>query len=108
MRSLLRGILVAVIALACSHPVLAQTLYGSLVGTVTDSSGLAVPGATVKITQAETNQSREATTNAQGAYSFPNIATGTYKSIWRCRGSRRSDRGASSCSRTPPCASMRS
>src|SRR5712664_2611208 len=57
----------------------AQVLYGSLVGTVTDASGLAVPGATVTIVQAETNQSREATTNAAGAYTFSNLTAGTYQ-----------------------------
>jgi len=57
----------------------AQVLYGSLVGNVIDSTGLAVPGATVTITQAETNQSREATTSDTGAYTFPNLAPGTYQ-----------------------------
>jgi len=60
-------------------PATAQVLYGSLVGTVTDEAGLAVPGATVTITQAETNQSREGTTGATGTYTFPNIAAGTYQ-----------------------------
>src|SRR5687768_8568777 len=57
----------------------AQTLYGTLVGNVIDETGLAVPGATVKITHAETNQSRESTTNSAGGYNFPNIPTGTYQ-----------------------------
>jgi hypothetical protein len=57
----------------------AQTLYGTLVGNVTDETGLAVPGATVKITHAETNLVREATTNSTGGYNFPNIPTGTYQ-----------------------------
>src|SRR5262245_15027011 len=56
----------------------AQVLYGSIVGTVTDSADLAVPGATVKITQAETNQSRETISNETGGYTFPNVAAGTY------------------------------
>jgi len=60
-------------------PAAAQTLYGSLVGNVTDETGLAVPGATVKITHAETSQTREGTTNATGGYNFPNIPTGTYQ-----------------------------
>src|SRR5205814_9540060 len=72
--SRVRVIFAAVFVLAFASAIPAQTLYGSLVGTVTDSAGLSVPGATVKITQTETSQSREATTNNLGAYSFPNIA----------------------------------
>jgi Carboxypeptidase regulatory-like domain/TonB dependent receptor len=70
---------ILMLALACSAPAFAQTLYGSLVGTVTDESGLAVPGATVTITHTETNQTRVATTGTNGAYTFTNIATGTYQ-----------------------------
>src|SRR6188474_1303259 len=57
----------------------AQVLYGSIVGTVTDTADLAVPGATVKITHVETNQSRETTSNETGGYTFPNVAAGTYQ-----------------------------
>lgn len=57
----------------------AQVLYGSIVGNVTDSSDLAVPGATVTITHTQTNQTRETTTNDTGGYLFPNVAAGTYQ-----------------------------
>src|SRR5687768_10430160 len=56
----------------------AQALYGSLVGNVVDETGAIVPGATVTITQRETNQTREQATPENGAYSFPNLAPGTY------------------------------
>jgi outer membrane receptor protein involved in Fe transport len=56
----------------------AQVLYGSIVGDVTDVSKAAVPGAAVRITNRETNQSRVATTNDGGVYSFPTIPGGTY------------------------------
>jgi carboxypeptidase family protein/TonB-dependent receptor-like protein len=56
----------------------AQALYGSLVGNVVDETGAIVPGATVTITQKETNQTREQATPENGAYSFPNLAPGTY------------------------------
>jgi hypothetical protein len=60
-------------------PARAQTLYGTLVGNVTDETGLAVPGATVTITHTETNQTRETVSNATGGYSFANIPPGTYQ-----------------------------
>src|SRR5688572_32455079 len=75
----LRLALAAVGALALSMPASAQTIYGTLVGNVTDETGLAVPGATVTITHTETNQKREAATNATGGYNFANIPTGTYQ-----------------------------
>src|SRR6185369_16802620 len=56
----------------------AQVLYGSLVGTVTDSSGAALPGATVTIEQTETKLSRELTTDAAGGYHFTAVPSGTY------------------------------
>ncbi len=75
----MRPALLLAILLASSAPASAQTLYGTLVGNVTDDTGLAVPGATVKITHVETNQSRESATSSTGGYNFPNIPTGTYQ-----------------------------
>jgi len=56
----------------------AQALYGSIVGTVTDATDAAVPGATVTVLHTATNQSRTATTNSAGVYSFPALPSGTY------------------------------
>jgi hypothetical protein len=67
--------LVCVLALQPAH---SQNLYGSLVGSVTDASNAGVIGATVRITQVETNESRETRTNDTGVYSFPSISAGTY------------------------------
>ena len=78
-RTLRSTVFLCLALVALCPPAVAQVLYGSLVGTVTDEAGLAVPGATVTITQAETNQSREGTTTGTGTYTFPNIAAGTYQ-----------------------------
>ena len=51
----------------------AQVLYGSLVGNVSDDTGAAVPGATVTIRNKETGTSRDATTDATGAYRFDTV-----------------------------------
>lgn len=56
----------------------AQVLYGSIVGTVKDSSGAAAPGATVSVLNRETNQTRTAITNDDGGYNFPTVQSGTY------------------------------
>lgn len=74
-----RLLVLLALALLFAPPASAQTLYGNLVGNVTDETGLAVPGATVSITHAETSQSRDALTNSTGGYNFPNIPTGTYQ-----------------------------
>jgi hypothetical protein len=63
-------------ALAAS--VLAQGLTGQITGTVTDSGGGVMPGATVSIKNAGTNQVRESVTGADGAFTFPDLLAGTY------------------------------
>jgi hypothetical protein len=74
--------LAALAALSCSllQPPAAdaQVLYGSIVGNVTDSSGAAMPGATVTIEQTETKLKRELITDTAGAYHFTAVPTGTY------------------------------
>jgi hypothetical protein len=57
---------------------MAQTLYGSLVGNVTDGTGAAIPGATVTITHRETGASRDMVTDSTGAYRFTTVQPGTY------------------------------
>ncbi len=56
----------------------AQTLYGSVIGSVKDSSGAAIPGATVTITNKETSLTRDATTSDDGAFSIINVLPGNY------------------------------
>ena len=56
----------------------AQVLYGSVVGNVTDESGAVVPGATVRMINVGTGETRETATNDAGTYSFPDVPSGTY------------------------------
>ena len=52
---------------------------GSLVGTVTDSSGAVIPSATVKVTDVNTDLQRSVTTNAQGYFVVPSLQPSQYR-----------------------------
>ncbi len=56
----------------------AQGTTGSISGTVTDTTGAAIRGASVQVTQAETNQSRTIESSQSGSYTIPQLAPGTY------------------------------
>ena len=56
----------------------AQTLYGSIVGTVRDPSGAVIPDALVKATQVETNERRTTSTNQAGFFTLSTLPTGSY------------------------------
>lgn len=60
-------------------PAAAQVLYGSLVGTVTDPTGAAVPNANVTATNKETGQQRTTQSNSSGGYTFVAVQPGTYE-----------------------------
>ena len=65
-------------ALALGAPMLAQTNYGSIVGTVTDSTGATIPGAQVTLKNNGTNATQAATAGASGTYTFLNLVPGSY------------------------------
>jgi len=60
------------------HPAMAQVLYGSVVGTVTDQSDAVVPNAAVTLTNKETGTTRSGATDDGGRYSFVNVLPGRY------------------------------
>src|SRR5262245_48292671 len=61
---------------ACSAT--AQVFRAKLTVTVTDPSGLAVPGDTLDLTNASTGEVSSAKTNDTGAYSFLFLLPGSY------------------------------
>lgn len=65
--------------LICSAVALGQVVTGSIVGTITDSSGAVVPSAKVTVTDVATNVNRVFTTDSSGFYSVPDIPPGNYK-----------------------------
>ena len=69
-----------------ARPASAQVLYGSIVGNVTDQTGAVVPSATLTVTNTSTGLSRQATSDAAGYYSIPNLPEGTYDLSISARG----------------------
>ncbi len=71
----------AIFCLCLSGVISAQEITGSIVGTVRDSAGAVVPGATVTIRDSSKGNIivRSLTTNDGGEFSVPNLATSVYE-----------------------------
>ena len=67
------------LVLLSAPAVAAQTVSGSLVGSVTDRSGAVLPGAAVVITDVERGTTRETVTNAEGQYTISSLEPGNYQ-----------------------------
>ncbi len=74
---------VTLLAMLGSLPLFAQSVTARFSGSVTDTDGGAIPGASVQIINQENLAVREAKTEATGAYSFPSLAPGRIRSLWK-------------------------
>jgi Carboxypeptidase regulatory-like domain len=75
----LGGVAVIVCSLLQAAPLHAQVATGTILGNVTDSSGGAVPGATVTVTNLDTQFSRDTVTDEAGQYALRLLPLGHYK-----------------------------
>src|SRR5450759_4437811 len=66
------------ISLLAFGPAWAQVSTSSITGLVTDSSGAAMPGASVQAKNEDTGVMHEGTTTATGNYSFASLPPGPY------------------------------
>ena len=73
-----RPVLVVMVALAPAIG-FGQSATGFIAGVVRDSSGGAIPGATIRIVGAAANASAEAISDEQGAYRSEPLVVGTYR-----------------------------
>lgn len=73
-----RTIWIGCLLLALATVVVAQNFQARLVGTITDATDAALPGATVTATNVGTNQSFSAVTNEQGAFVIANLTPAVY------------------------------
>jgi len=72
------GLLAAGLLVLTLTPLAAQEYRGSVLGTVTDTSGGVVPGAKVTVTNEATGTAVETRTNAEGRYVVPFLLPATY------------------------------
>ena len=86
---LLRATCLAVACVTVPAVGLAQAVSGTLLGTVTDPSGAAVPNAQVTITATETGQVQKFQTNSSGNYLVPGLAPGNYTVTVEAQGFKR-------------------
>jgi hypothetical protein len=77
-RSLVYVCVVMALALSWSVSTFAQGVTSSISGTVVDSAGGAIPGASVTVSN-ESGASFETVTNGEGVFNVPAIAAGDYK-----------------------------
>ncbi|MGB6687766.1 MAG: TonB-dependent receptor [Terracidiphilus sp.] len=75
------GVLLAIALVWAVTPAVlwGQNVYGKISGYVSDSSGASIGQATVTLTNLDTNEKNQITTDSSGGYSFPNILPGRYK-----------------------------
>ena len=76
MKQLLVAVLLVLLFVMSAN---AQTFRGAINGTVTDPSGAAVPGATVKATEIATNIDHTMVTSTEGQFAFQDVPRGLYK-----------------------------
>src|SRR5262249_19859152 len=82
-------LLVVLIALLLSHSA-AQSLFGTILGTLTDSTGAVVPRATIKTKNTGTGAVRTTTSNEAGDYQIPTMPVGVYEVSVEASGFKRS------------------
>jgi hypothetical protein len=86
MRSVTLVLVLAMAITVATAPLPAQEARGTIVGTVTDSSGAVIPGANVQIANQAMGTTTSVTTNAVGLFQAPYLIPGLYRVSVECRG----------------------
>ena len=77
-RRILSALAVAFLCLSGWRPSLAQSIQGSIIGTIEDKAGAVVPGATLTLQNLDEGSTRTTTSNASGDYQFLDAKAGHY------------------------------
>ncbi len=78
--------IVSLLVLSLSASLFGQAVNGTLLGTITDSSGANVVGAKVTATEVATGLIHESVTNESGNYTFPDMTPGKYSVTAEAKG----------------------
>ena len=68
-----------ILLLLCAVPAFAQFDTATVLGTLRDQNGAALPNATVKLKNNETGITQTAQSDSNGDYQFPNVKIGNYR-----------------------------
>ena len=75
----LQSVAILALILFIAAPTWGQVVGGAITGVVRDTTGAAVPDATVTLTNLETHSQRTVASNDVGRYSVPSVAVGHYE-----------------------------
>ncbi len=75
----MKWLMVVLTACLFTSAAVAQSTFGSIVGTVKDQSGSVVPGATVTVVNAGSSATKTVTSSSSGNYEFLNLDAGNYQ-----------------------------
>ena len=82
MKSFKRRLLIlSLLLIGSSLPGFGQSTQSTILGTVTDPNGRAVPGARIEVVNIGTSFSRTVTTDSTGSYRVPDLDPGTYRVV---------------------------
>ena len=72
----------------CGQPLLAQGIFATLTGVVSDPTGAVVPNAKIVLTDAVSGSARDTVADGDGYYTFASVPVGTYNCQSRPAASR--------------------
>src|SRR5947209_6156385 len=78
-RSLMIGLLLVIVTSAGAGRLWAQGATATILGTVTDMSGAAIPNANVQVRNANTGVTQTLTADSQGRFRVPDLGVGEYE-----------------------------
>lgn len=87
LRYSIRYALAVTVLLACAGPfALAQSMFATLTGTVTDGAGAMVPGVSVVVKNSASGETRSTITNHEGYFSVTTLPAGAYQVLVNAKG----------------------